>query len=318
MPYTPYVKPYKTPTDIIADLKLKQLSFIDETAAEKILKQINYYHFKIYLHPLLDPNCPTKKNYKAGEYFEDAIDLYRFDEQIRFVLFRAIARIEIKLRSRLDHIMSSFSNNPFWYLDNQWFRINNNNSYVIDSIRNRISNEFSNTKEEYATHYKSKYYNNTHDNYKFLPPFWIASEFLSIGTISKIYDNINVISINQSPGSPLDSMAAEFGASSFKTLCSWIKTLRDIRNRCAHHSRLWNANLRAPLNIIPLLNIAPLNSNRIYCSLVMVHKILVTLDIQDINLFDELTLLIGKYFCVRNYLGSAGFPTNWHTDPFWT
>ncbi len=29
------VKPYKTPTDIIADLKLKQLSFIDETAAEK-------------------------------------------------------------------------------------------------------------------------------------------------------------------------------------------------------------------------------------------------------------------------------------------
>ncbi|MBO1928726.1 Abi family protein [Providencia rettgeri] len=75
------------------------------------------------------------------------MDLYRFDEQIRFVLFKAIARIEIKLRSRLDHIMSSFSNNPFWYLDNQWFRINNNNSYVIDSIRNRISNEFSNTKK---------------------------------------------------------------------------------------------------------------------------------------------------------------------------
>lgn len=318
MPYTPYVKPYKTPAEIISDLKTKQLSFIDESAAEKTLSQINYYHFKIYLHPLLDPSCPTGKNYRSGEFFEDAVDLYRFDEQIRFIFFKAIARIEIKLRSRLDHIMSSISNNPFWYLDNQWFSIKNNNTYLIDSIRNKISNEFSNTKEEYATHYKSKYYNITHDNYKFLPPFWIASEFLSIGTISKIYDNLNAAIINQRSGAPLDSMASEFGAPSFRALCSWLRVLRDIRNRYAHHSRLWNANFRAPSNIISLLNIPPTNNNRIYSPFAMAHRILLFLDIQDVNLYDDLTILIGKYYCVTNYLDSAGFPTAWHTDPFWS
>jgi abortive infection bacteriophage resistance protein len=318
MPYIPYIKPYKTPSDIISDLKIKQLSFIDENIAEKVLSQINYYHFKIYLHPLLDPSCPTGKNYRSGEYFEDAVDIYRFDEQIRFILFKAIARIEIKLRSRLDQVMSSISGNPFWYLDNQWFNIKNNNTYSIDSIRNKISNEFSNTKEEYASHYKSKYYNTTHDNYKFLPPFWIACEFLSIGTILKLYDNLNTPIINQRSGAPLDSMALEFGAPSFKILCSWARTLRDIRNRCAHHSRLWNANLRAPSHIIRLLNISPTNDNRIYTSFAMTHRILLSLGIQDINLYDDLTTLIGKYHCVKSYLDSAGFPEKWHADPFWS
>ncbi|MGG4665112.1 Abi family protein [Providencia vermicola] len=317
MSYIPYVKPYKTPADIISDLKTKQLSFIDENIAEKILSQINYYHFKIYLHPLLDPSCPTGKNYRSGEFFEDAVDLYRFDEQIRCILFRVIARIEIKLRSRLDHVMCSIDNNPFWYLDNQWFNIKNNNTFFIDSIRNKISNEFSNTKEEYAAHYKSKYYNTTHDNFKFLPPFWIASEFLSIGTISKIYDNLNTLIINQRSGAPLDSMASEFGAPSFKILCSWLRVLRDIRNRCAHHGRLWNANLRAPSNIIPLLTIPPTNNNRIYSSFAMTHKMLISLGIQDIDLHNDLTVLIGKYYCVTNYLDSAGFPATWHTDHFW-
>lgn len=46
MPTTLYSKPYRTPTDLVTDLKNKQLEFLDEAEAENILSQISYYHFK--------------------------------------------------------------------------------------------------------------------------------------------------------------------------------------------------------------------------------------------------------------------------------
>ncbi|HBM3129819.1 TPA: Abi family protein [Klebsiella michiganensis] len=318
MPYVPYNKPYKKPADLVADLKSKNLSFLDEAAAEDILSQISYYHFKIYLYPLLDPHSPGGKNYRNNEYFEDGVDLYRFDENMRFILFKAIARIEVKLRSRIDHTISALSNNPFWYLDNHWFYTPNNNTYTIDSIRSRINNEFSNTKEEYAKHYKENYYNDTHHNYKSLPPFWIASELLSIGAISKIYNAIDFSIINAMPGAPLNTMAAEFGAPNYRTLCTWIKVLRDVRNRCAHHSRLWSANLPASPNIGSLITIPPLNNNRLYSALIVIHHMLRTLGISDLNIYDEITKIIGSHMSVRPYLRIAGFVSNWHTDPFWS
>lgn len=317
MAYVLYNKPYNSPSDLVASLKSKKLNFLDEAAAEKILSQISYYHFKIYLHPLLNPLSPDGKHYRDNEFFEDGVDLYRFDEELRSIFFKAIARIEVKLRSRLDHVLSSLSNSSFWYLDDQWFYTPNNNNYNIESIRSRINNEFSNTKEEYAKHYKSKYYNDAHHNYKALPPFWIASELLSIGMISKIYNSMDYTYINSHPGAPLNAMANEFGPSNFKTLCTWIRLLRDVRNRCAHHSRLWNANLPAPTNINSLLSILPLNNNRLYGALVVTHKMLLSLGINNFNIYNEINQIIGKYICVRPYLHSAGFPSNWHTDPFW-
>lgn len=314
MTYVPYSKPYRAPADIIHDLKGKNLCFLDEQAAIKILNNISYYHFKIYLHPLIDSSSPNKKNYRANEYFEDGLDLYRFDESLRMILFKAISRIEVKLKSRLDHTMSSLSNDPFWYLDNQWFFTKRGDTYAIDSIRNKISSDFSNTKESYAKHYKSKYYNERHDNYKSLPPFWIASELISFGCLIKLYKNID---IRPETVSTLDTLALEFGANDFRTLSTWITTLRDIRNRCAHHNRLFSANLPAPKNITRLLSIQPLNSNRLYSGIVVIHQILKSLNVENINIFNEITSLIGQYICVRPYLRMGGFPVNWETDPFW-
>ena len=46
MPYSLFTKPYRTPADLIQDLKAKNLSFRNEPDAEKLLSQISYYHFK--------------------------------------------------------------------------------------------------------------------------------------------------------------------------------------------------------------------------------------------------------------------------------
>ncbi|MCS3430689.1 Abi family protein [Klebsiella sp. BIGb0407] len=193
-----YNKPYRTPADLVNDLKLKKLGFHDEDEAENILSQISYYRFKIYLHPLLDVESRDGKLYRKDEYFEYGLELYRFDEKLRVLLFGIIARLEIKLRSRLDHTLSSCRNNPFWYLDNTYFYTKKGTD-LIDSIRKRIQFSFNQEQELYAKNYRGKYHNNIHPQFTDLPPFWVARQnrpYLTVCMMHKMIKTLGMEGIN--------------------------------------------------------------------------------------------------------------------------
>lgn len=319
MPTTLYSKPYRTPTDLVTDLKNKQLEFLDEAEAENILSQISYYHFKIYLHPLLDPASPGGKKYRKDEYFEYGVELYRFDEKLRALLFGIIARIEVKLRSRLDHALSSYSNNPFWYLDDTYFFTKRGTAY-IDSTRRTIQTDFSKEDELYARNYRSKYHNNVHPQFTDLPPFWIASEIITIGSLFRIFDSIDHAYFRLLPApanAVLDNLANEFGANDFKVLTNWVRRLRDIRNRCAHHSRLWNAKLAVPSQIANELTIREVHQYRPYLSICVIHKMIKSLGLAGIDLRENIRCLFAGSHAAKLYMSDTGFPQGWEHDPFW-
>jgi abortive infection bacteriophage resistance protein len=319
MPTTLYSKPYRTPADLVNDLKLKQLEFIDEAEAENTLSQISYYHFKIYLHPLLDQTSPGGKNYRKDEYFEYALELYRFDEKIRALLFGVIARLEVKLRSRLDHTLSAFSNNPFWYLDDTFFFTKKGTRY-IDDTRRRIQTDFSQEGELYARNYQTKYHNNIHPQFTDLPPFWIASELITIGCLLRIFSSIDFgyfKGLAAPHNSLLDNLANEFGANDFKSLTNWVQRLRDVRNRAAHHSRLWNAKLATPSQIAGEISITETHQKRPYLSICVMQKMIKTLGMTGINLKADIQSLFAGNHAARLYMAETGFPQNWETDPFW-
>jgi len=319
MPTTLYNKPYRTPADLIADLKAKKLEFLDLHEAEKTLSQISYYHFKIYLHPLKDQKSPGGKHYRKDEYFEYGLELYRFDEKLRALLFTFIARLEVKLRTRLDHVVSSFANNPFWYLDNIFF-FTKNGTAAIDGIRTNIQVDFAKETELYAKNYRNKYHNNTHAGFSDLPPFWIASEIVTIGGLLKIYKAIDFSYFKNLPvpqNKILDELANEFGANDFKVLVNWIQRLRDVRNRCAHHSRLWNAKLAIPSQIAGELSIQETHQYRPYLTICVMNKMIKSLGMTGINLKRELEELFSNNHAARLYQWETGFPDAWETDNFW-
>lgn len=315
MAYTLYNKPYQSPQQLIAILQSKNIIFSDIPAAEKILSEINYYKFKMYLHPFLDPTLP--KQYKVDTKFEDALELYRFDDKLRDILFSIIGRIEIKLKTKLDRKISSFTNDIFWYIDLQYYKYKSKQE--IASLLNKLNSTFISSKEEYVEHYKSHYFNESSDNYKVLPPFWIISELMTLGDIAKFYNllDINKFNIARPRSNKLEELANEFGANSVSALISWIYVIRDIRNRCAHHSRLWNSIVREPGEIRALITLSPLHTNRIYFSLVMMHIMIKKLNISDIDLKQELLNLEIRYPIFKRLNSSAGFPTNWETDTIW-
>ncbi len=303
---TIYNKPYSTPDQLLQHLKDRKLIIEDDARALHFLTNINYHRFKIYLRVFWDD---FSNEYKSTGSFGKAVELYRFDDELRDVLFSIIGRIEIKLRSRLDHQISNFTKNPFWYLDDSLFSNKN--------FRSKLDSSFTRDNEECSNHFKKNYLNTTNPNFKSLPPFWAIVELTAFGSILAIFKAFKKAPFQiASRQNVLDDLAKEFGATNFKELNNWLDLIRDVRNKCAHHSRLWNRNLRAPSSISPKLQHQPDHNNRIYLFLVLLETINQKFTI-DTDIKGTMEALFVKYPTAKQFLTSMGFPKEWDNDSFW-
>ena len=84
-----------------------------------------------------------------------------------------------------------------------------------------------------VTHYERKY-----DG---LYPLWVIVEFFSLGMLSYFYSDLL--------RDDKKMIARALGCKSDEKLESWLRCLTDLRNRCAHYSRLYYWNFTS----IPLL-----------------------------------------------------------------
>ena len=82
-------------------LKDRGLSIGDEASARKILDTISYFRLANYFRPM--ETDKQSHQFKPGATFENAVRLYDFDASLRELLFKAIARIEIALRTKMIH-----------------------------------------------------------------------------------------------------------------------------------------------------------------------------------------------------------------------
>ncbi len=314
MSYSLYQKPYVSPTDLIGHMQSKGLIINDLSKAIDFLQNINYYRFKIYLTPFWEH---TNTQYKQGSSFENGVELYRFDDHLRNILFSIIGRLEIKLRSRLDQIVTEKTSNPFWYLDNQLFTTNKIGQ--INGLRTQLATSFQNSRDEFSLHFQKNYFNNTNHAFKQLPPFWVIAELTTFGNILALYKAIDKNKF-KGPGNTnhLDSLSHEFGAKNLKELNNWLDLVRDVRNRCAHHSRVWNCNYREPSRVSTLLSgqLQPAHANRLYLFVALLHIMDKKLNL-GIDIKNPITILLNQYPIARSKISSAGFPQAWETDPFW-
>jgi|SaaInlStandDraft_4_1057021.scaffolds.fasta_scaffold00561_15 abortive infection bacteriophage resistance protein len=306
MKYTPYSKPFQTPSQIVDKLIADGLIVNNIPYATKVLENINYFRFKIYLRPFLD--LQTKK-FLLDTTFEQAYELYCFDEELRNNLFGQISQIEIRLRTLLDQDITGFTKNPFWYLDDSLFIY----SFKITTTRVSLRNEFQRSKDDFALHYKDRYFNEQHNDFKDMAPFWLISELATFGNILSIFDSLDKKPFRlEHNENVLDKLSEKFGAKNLKELNSWLKLIRDVRNRVAHHSRVWNCNYREPHGIRVNLDdsIKPAKANKIYF-LFLMFEILYDKGILSLNIKDIVSDLIIKYPTVDMYLDSMGIPKDW-------
>jgi abortive infection bacteriophage resistance protein len=103
-------------------MKSRGLIIADEQKAINYLKVISYFRLANYLRPM-EKDKETHL-YKPNSYFDNAIDLYYFDKELRSIIFSAVQSIEIALRSKMIHHIS-LKYGAFWYMDASLFKDDN-------------------------------------------------------------------------------------------------------------------------------------------------------------------------------------------------
>ncbi len=208
-----YQKSWISINDQIALLtENKGLKCSDQSELERALVEVGYYRLSAYWFPYKIKCKSGITTFREGTTFETIICTYEFDRALRQLMFDAVGRIEIYLRSRIAYLASEESG-PFCY---------------PDAAVARLKREFSTAKknEQYIKHFVAKY-----GDEQELPPYWMMVECITMGTIELLYSEM-------SPQTKA-TIANEFGVR-VPILKNWISVLRVSRNACCHHSRVWN------------------------------------------------------------------------------
>jgi abortive infection bacteriophage resistance protein len=224
-----YIKIPTSYEDQIALLKQRGLLIPDDGKALRYLQQISYFRLSAYFLPYQN----IKDRFNEGVDFDQILDTYRFDRELRLLVFDCIERIEVAIRSQITQILAHNYNSSHWqdnplvflppYKDNRTGLMTSPYSDLQQIIQKSCTAKHP---EVFIKHYKEKYSTPTN------PPSWMCMELLTIGELSRLYMGLK-------HNKDKNEIAKFFGLHQ-TVFTSWLHTLAYVRNICAHHARLWN------------------------------------------------------------------------------
>lgn len=173
-----YSKPPISFQQQIDRLKIRGLVFNSETNAILYLSNISYYRLRAYTYPFQD-NCDPNHPFNVPVTFEQIIELYQFDRKLGQLIFNALEKIEIALRTQIIYQWamakgSHWQTNPNLYRDVIKFA-----SQIIS-----LQNEIKRSHETFIEHYQDTYSSPSE------PPSWMSLEVSSFGLLSQIFSNL--------------------------------------------------------------------------------------------------------------------------------
>lgn len=256
----------------------------DKTYAKKILGRISYYRLiKAY-------SITLKKDgrYISGISFEDIVSLYKFDRELRQLIFEIIEHIEVSLRAVITNYFSLKYGN-FGYKD-----LSN-----VGKYKNRYKEALNDLERETKRNRRSPFIKNFKDNYEGGEiPLYAVIEVASFGTLSKMYKNMK----NEDK-----SKIAKVFHTDYHYFESWIENFAYIRNICAHYGRLYGAKLTKSPKLYKEYLKNNISNNTIFATLVNLK--IVSEEENYKKFYHDLTELIARYENIE--LRHAGFIENW-------
>lgn len=160
--------------------------------------------------------------------------------------------------------------------------------------------------EDFIFHFFSKYTDPVN------PPAWMSLEVVSMGLLSKIYKNLNRSATKK-------RIAKEFGLPKDEFLENWMHVFSNLRNTCAHHSRIWNRRFvvepKIPYNTTnQFINNRKIHTNKLYASLCCMQYVLKEIS-PNTDFEANLKNLMDQ--CPLSQEKEMGFPVDWKSEPLW-
>ena len=273
-------------------LRDRNLTIQNSNFAIKKLKHLNYYRLSAYFYPFYD----YKDSFVQGTTFEDIIQLYYFDKEFRNLLFYAIEKIEIYIRTQSAFVIAQKAG-VFGYTNPRIFHNRHKHQEILKSIQKEVSR----SKEPFVKEFFDKY-RESH------LPTWAMVEIISFNTLSKIFANLKE-EYRETIIQEIDIRPYVFQR--------WLHSLTYIRNICAHHSRLWNKVLAIePMKPKNQKLFKTLNNKKIFFVVMMLEFLLQEIDDEEFDFKYQLQRLFHKYPNVNQK--AMGFVENWEDFELYT
>lgn len=225
-----------------------QISDRDQHLAD--LRRIGYYRLSAYSYPfrewLPEERRQTETNYRdekfvEGTTFDTVVELADFDSELRRLVFEAVEHIEVELCARVAY--RAGREDPFIHRNRDSLDLERCDSKItvgakeitrwkawknkFNSLRDQAKNE------DFYKHFEQKYAGQM--------PIWVAMEFVDFGGLTRLFYLL--------PSGIQSAVSKEFGVTSGATFAKWIVSLNYVRNKVAHHNRLWNRTMTYSLQV---------------------------------------------------------------------
>lgn len=295
---------YQYPKQILTITQQMQ-SYIDAgmviTSQENVkiaLKSIGFYRLRGYSFHLYDNS--TKK-YVPGTRFEDIIKLYQFDQELSFLIFSMISKIEVALRVRLVEALLIYGD-ALILQDSSIFK----DKKMYWQNMSTIASEIARSNDVFIKH--------NFENHEGEVQVWAVVEVLSFGTLSKIIKNLktgtdSAYSILVSDYKYI-SKKGNLVKPSQKMFASWVQAISVLRNMCAHNSRIYNRTIHTTPEILEADKVGAAPAHNGLYQILLAMKYLRSSD-EEWRLFvNELDKLIQNNSSVISF-AAMNMPTDW-------
>lgn len=294
-----YNKPHQNLQEQLTLLIQRGLIVTNRQMAEHYLGHLNYYRLSAYWIPLLKDRKTNR--FTDGTTFEEILNFYIFDRELRILVLDAIERIEISVRSQWAYSLTmhygshAHLNSALFTDTSRW-----QHSKAVAKLRNTVSQ----SKEEFIAHFRSNYDDP-------LPPLWALVEIMTFGELSYWYAQLKRRKDRNAVARIYDMDETNF--------VSFLHHLSFVRNLCAHHSRLWNREFtitlklpkQRPSTVAASLN--PATKRKIYNTFVTVVYLLDQISPSH-HWKNRLFSLMEVH---RINISLMGFPPNFRSLPIW-
>jgi abortive infection bacteriophage resistance protein len=289
-----YTKPPLSIPQQIERITSRGLIIVEHAKAAEFLENVNYYRLSAFFIPFQT----EKDRFVSGATFENVINLYRFDQNLRTTLFKALEIVEVSFRTRIT-LHLSLKYGAFAHAAAGNFANSFNHAQWYDSVKKEISR----SKETFVDHYRQKYVHSPDF------PLWMLIEACSFGSLSLLYAGMK--------NEDKQVIAEAFGIHR-TVLKSWLHTMVYIRNSCAHHARLWNREIAIkpefPDSNKAFAELRIIQKHKIFSALSIIHYCLRIITIEHSLRIDLEGLF--KTFSFDRFR-AAGFPPDWKSFSLW-
>lgn len=197
----------------------------DEDACAAFLTATNYYRLSGYARYFQQAPEQGDDAFRPGTTFDEIRAIYEADEALRTMLLRPLARVELLLRTHVAYVIANLYGAYGSYLEQSFYTDTPTAEPTVEACLRDLER----SRERHILRYKTA----DGDQNEFADlPVWSAVEAWSFGTLSRCIER-------GGQGALADAVATSLGIAK-GGFAYRVRSLVYLRNRCAHHSRLWH------------------------------------------------------------------------------